>query len=185
MTTLNRRQFFKITVGAAAAWGLLKGAVHSLGGPKPTGGLPELRFLSERQARIARAIGLAMVGPAGATALAEARWDPVVGLEDLMASLHPEQRELIGTGLWLFEVWGVQLRGFSQRSLSVQTAKLSEWRESSLGVQRSMWGVFHAAFCSSFSGTEAGWDVMDYPGPALGRRQPGQTARFAWDESVP
>lgn len=185
---LRRRDFLALTVlgvgGLAAVkvcGRLLVGAADPAFPPGPA----PLQHLSPRQAAIATAAALAMVGPAAEAAYLAKRWQPAAGVDGLLDLLYPDQRALIGLGLNLLEEWTLGLRGFSSWDRPTQRAFLDDWRTSPLGLKRSIWGFLHAATCSSFSGTEAGWELVGYPGPCVGRRAPGQSALVDWDEAVP
>lgn len=190
---IRRRDLLKVPVGLVGAYALLKLGVRGVVGPAPPPGgdiVASLEHLSPRQARIVTAAALAMVGPSAEAAFLSGRWKPAQDFDRLLSGMAPDQRAVVGIGLQLFEEWTWGMKGFSGSTREVQLAQLAKWRSSGLAIQRSIWGVLHAATCSSFSGTEAGWEVMGYPGPCLAQatrpgRPPGQSAVFEWDERVP
>lgn len=193
MPRLSRRDFFKLAVGAAGGYAMLKVGARVFIGPPP----PEvshdparLHHLSPRLERIVTAAALAIVGPAAEQAYRAGRWDPAADVDRLFEGLEPDQRSMAGVGLHLFEEWTWGLRGFSALERDAQLEHLARWASSPLALKRSVWGLLHAAACSSFSGGEDGWAVMGYPGPCLARgdhhgRSPGQSVAFEWDERVP
>ncbi|MCB9664934.1 MAG: hypothetical protein H6732_12535 [Alphaproteobacteria bacterium] len=184
---LRRRDFLTLGVaGVAGLAGLKAGGRWLLGVTPPALPLPSLVHLSARQAATVTAAALAMVGPHGEAAYAEGRWEPAADVDALLGRLAADQRDQLGLALILFEEWTPGLSGFSSWDREAQRARLAAWRTSRLGLHRGVWGFLHAACCSSFSGSEAGWETMAYPGPCVGTaRPPGQTATFAWDEVVP
>ncbi len=186
---LRRRDFLALSVVGVGGAALIKvGGRWVIGASDPPGSpdLSGLLHLSQRQARIVTAAALAMVGPAAEEAFVQGKWSPARGVDDLLGRLASDQRSQLGVALHLLEEWTVGLRGFSSWSREDQRALLARWRTSSLGLHRSVWGFLHAATASTFSGSEAGWEVMGYPGPCVGLgRSPGQTAIFEWDERVP
>jgi hypothetical protein len=184
--TLRRRDFLALSVAGVAGLALLKVGGRALLGVTPPKRVRSYTHLSARQAATITAAGLAFVGPAGDAAYSAGDWDPAEGMDQMLALLAPDQRGQIGMAVLLLEEWTLGLSGFSSWSRDAQLALLASWRTSSLALHRTIWGLLHAATCSTFSGTEAGWVVMDYPGPCVGAgRPPGQTAAFEWDEIVP
>jgi hypothetical protein len=190
---LRRRDFLKaaLTVGGAVATVKLGGRwlIGTAAPERPRDPL-RLRYLTPRHEGIVTAIALAMVGPAAEAACLADRWDPAAAFDASLDLLAADQASQILLALTLVEEWTWGLTGFSGLSRAQQRVKLAAWQTSTLAVQRSIWGVMHALTCSSFSGTEAGWEVMDYPGPCLRHgdrpgRAPGQTVPFVWDEAVP
>ncbi len=186
---LRRRDLLKASLLAVAGLSAIKvvgRVVIGVEPPTPAADPARLRHLSPRQAATVTAAALAMLGEAGEAAFAAQTWDPAAGVDDLLEQMAPDQRALIGVVITLLEEWTLGLRGFSRRSREQQRAILADWRDSGLAVHRSGWGVLHVTCAVSFTGIEAGWAVMDYPGPCVGTgRMPGQTALFDWDESVP
>lgn len=187
MRPLRRRDFLALSalgVGGLAA--LKVGGRWAIGVTSPARLVPALSHLSARQAAIVTAAALAMVGPRGEAAYAAGAWDPAGDTDALLGRLAADQRDQLGLALHLFEEWTWGLTGFTSWSRAEQRATLAAWRTSRLGLKKSVWGFLHAATCSSFSGTPAGWAAMAYPGPCVGTgRPPGQTASFDWDEAVP
>lgn len=162
------------------------GGRWALGVAAPGRPLPVLTHLAPRQAATVTAAALAMVGPRGEAAYNAGRWEPVADVDALLGRLPADQRDQLTLALTLFEEWTVGLSGFSSWDRATQQQTLAAWRTSRLGLQRSVWGFLHAACCSSFSGSDAGWEAMAYPGPNVGTdRPPGQTIPFDWDEAVP
>jgi hypothetical protein len=144
-----------------------------------------LRFLTDREAAIARAAAVAMVGEVARPTLGTG-WDPAADLDDLLLGLAEDQRVAARAGLHLLEEWTLGLHGFSSRDVLEQREILAEWRTSSIALQRTVWGLLHAASCSSWSGRSDAWGLMGYPGPCVGTdRSPGQSATFDWNPRVP
>ena len=169
MKRLRRRDFLALSVlGMGGLIGVKVGGRYLVGVQAPVRALPALTHLSTRHAATITAAALAMVGPAAEAAYGAGVWDPAADVDNLMGRLAQDQRSQLAIGLTLFEEWTLGLSGFSAWSREAQRAHLARWRTSSLAVHRSIWGFLHAACCSSFSGTEAGWQVMDYPGPTRG-----------------
>jgi len=136
--------------------------------------------------RVILASALAMCGPAAITAFESGRWDPVLDAHLLMGKLAPDQQRLLRIAFRLLDGWPKGLKPFSKLPVDERVRWLETWRVSDNELQRSVWGVLHSLCVSSFSGGPAGWEVMDYPGPALsGSRPLGQTVSFDWDEAVP
>lgn len=186
MKHFTRRQFLSIPVFAAAGVAAVKLGGRWLFGTAPgTQPLPALQYLSAHQAHIVTAAALAMVGPAAERAYVTGTWSPVADFEALLARLPQHQRTQIGVGLYILEEWTLGLSGFSSWTREEQREQLARWRTSTLSLHRSIWSFLHASCCSSFSGTDAGWSVMSYPGPCVKRRAPGQTAPVIWDDRVP
>lgn len=132
------------------------------------------------------AVALAMVGPTGRAAWEGGDWNVVRDVDSLLSQLAPDQERLVRIGFRLLETWPKGLRRFSRLDLETQQAYLEEWRCSDNELQRSVWGVLHAAVVSSFSSGAQGWGLMGYPGPNVGTTRPlGQTVSFEWDEVVP
>lgn len=184
---LRRRDFLTLSAVGVGVLAVAKvGGRWMLGAQAPARALPELVHLTPRQAATVTAAALVMVGPRGEAAYLAGDWDPARGTDDLLGRLAPGQRDQLGLALILFEEWTLGLKGFSSWTRETQLATLAAWRTSTLGLQRSVWGFLHASACSSFSGSEAGWAAMAYPGPCVGTgRAPGQSATFDWDEVVP
>lgn len=184
---LRRRDFLAAAVLGVAGLAALKvGGRWLVGVPAPARALPALTHLDARRAATVTAAALALVGPRGQAAYEAGRWDPAADVDALLGRLHADTRDQLLLGLVLFEEWTWGLSGFSSWDRTTQVATLAAWRTSGLALQRGIWGFLHAACCSSFSGVEAGWEAMGYPGPCVGTaRAPGQTAAFAWDEAVP
>lgn len=184
---LRRRDFLAASVlgvGALAAFKV--GGRWAIGVAAPGRATPALPHLSARHAATVTAAALALVGPRGEAAYAAGRWDPATDVDGLLARLPADQRDQLVLALTLFEEWTLGLTGFSSWDRATQRATLAAWRTSRLGLQRSVWGFLHAACASSFSGCEAGWEAMAYPGPCVSTgRPPGQTVAFDWDEAVP
>jgi hypothetical protein len=191
---LPRRRDLLLALGSLG--GLL--AATKLGGrlligsappPRPTDPT-RLRHLQPTHEAILTAIALAMTGPAAEAAYLQGRWDPAAAFDRTLDLLSPDQASQLLLALRLVEEWTWGLTGFSGLPREAQLDRLAAWQTSSLAVQRSIWGVMHALCCSSFSGTEAGWELMHYPGPCVAQpgspgRAPGQSAPYAWDEAVP
>lgn len=189
MRPLRRRDFLVGTVAAVSLAAVGRGAVRWVWGPALPEGADGLRHLGARQAGVAWAAAEAMLGPAGGAAMAAGTFVPHVELDGLLDRLAPDQRRLAGVGLILLDEWTWSSGGFSNLDLDARRAQLARWAVSDLGLQRSIWGLLHAAFCASFGG-HAGWALMDYPGPCVAGplgpgRPPGQTAPFDYDEAVP
>lgn len=184
---LRRRDFLAATVLGVAGLAALKvGGRWFVGVPAPSRPLPALTHLDAWRAGTVVAAALAMVGPRGEAAYEAGRWDPAADVDRLLGGLAADQRDQLLLALRLFEEWTVGLDGFSSWDRETQRSTLAAWRTSRLGLQRSVWSFLHAACGSSFSGIEAGWEAMDYPGPCVGTgRAPGQSAAFDWDEAVP
>jgi hypothetical protein len=186
---LRRRDFLALSVLGVGGLAVLKiGGRLVVGAADPALSIDAgtLQHLSQRQAAIVTAASHAMLGDASEAAYMAGRWSPASEIDALMGNLPQSQRAQIGLGLNLLEEWTWGLRGFSSWDRGTQRAFLDGWRTSSLAVHRSIWGFLHLACAAGFSGTEAGWEVMDYPGPCVGtNRSPGQTAHFEWDEAVP
>lgn len=188
---MKRRDLLK---GGLALAGLLAvtkaGGRWLIGAQQPALPLPELRYLSPRQASIVVAAACAMVGPAATEDYASGAWDPVTDFEDLIGAMAADQRDLAATGLHLFEEWTFGLTGFSGQDLATQQDILAAWRTSDNPLQLSIWGLLHAATTSSYGKTAAYWERVGYPGPCVPSgphrgRPPGQVAAFEWDEVVP
>jgi len=142
--------------------------------------------LSSRAESIVVAAALAMVGPAGEKAHAAGSWDPGQDVDRLLGHLAPDQRRLLNIAFRLLDRWPKGRRPFRKLSVEERREWLAVWRVSDNALQRSAWGVLHAACCSSFSANQPGWDRMGYPGPIIGTDRPlGQTVAFEWDELVP
>lgn len=184
---LRRRDFLALSALGVGTLAVAKvGGRWALGVTPPARALPALTHLSARQAATVTAAALAMVGPRAEAAYDAGRWDPAGDTDALLGRLAADQRDQLLMALTLFEEWTLGLSGFSSWTREAQRARLAAWRTADLGLKRSVWGFLHAATCSSFSGTEAGWEAMGYPGPTVGTgRPPGQTAAFDWDEAVP
>lgn len=132
------------------------------------------------------AVAMAMVGPTGRAAWEAGAWDVVRDVDNLLSQLAPDQERLVRIGFRLLETWPKGPRRFSRLDLEGQQDHLDAWRTSDNELQRSVWGVLHAATVSSFSSGPQGWGLMDYPGPNVGTTRPvGQTVSFEWDEVVP
>jgi hypothetical protein len=184
---LRRRDFLVGSVTAVATLAAVKaGGRWLVGVPAPSRPPGPLAHLDARRANTVVAAALAMVGPRGEAAYEAGRWDPAADVDRLLGGLAAEPRAQLLLALVLFEEWTLGISGFSSWDRARQRATLAAWRTSRLGLQRSVWGFLHAACCSSFSGIEAGWEAMGYPGPFVGtERAPGQTVAFTWDEAVP
>ncbi len=184
---LQRRDFLKLTVlGVASIAAIKVGGRALIGASAPPRPLPKLTHLSPRQAATVTAAALVMVGPAAKQAYLDGDWEPTEFIDDVFGRLPADQRQSLGMALILFEEWTLGLTGFSGWDADTQRRVLASWRTSDMGLKRSVWGFLHAATCSSFSGSPAGWQVMGYPGPVVGgTRMPGQSATFTWDEAVP
>ncbi|MCB9765708.1 MAG: hypothetical protein H6739_38395 [Alphaproteobacteria bacterium] len=185
---LQRRQLLKGAVGLVAALGAVKVGARSLLGPPPASA-PPLQHLSPRQAAIFTVVAADLVGPAGREALAAGRWQPAVDFDAMLDTLAPDQRQLAGIGLHLFEEWTPGLQGYSRRGDAERAAWLERWRTSDLAIQRSLWGLLHVAAGLSFGATRDAYSIMGYPGPCLPvagfpGRAPGQSIPFAWDPDV-
>ncbi len=187
MPDFSRRQLFALPVLAAGGLAAAKvGGRWLLGAEGPSRPLPELTHLSPRQAAIVTAAALAMVGPAAEAAYEAGRWEPARDVDGLLGRLAADQRTTVGVGIHLLEEWTLGMRGFSSWDRATQRSTLTAWRTSGLALHRSVWGFLHAATCSSFSGSEAGWELAGYPGPLVGSsRPPGQSATLEWGEGVP
>lgn len=184
---LRRRDLLAASVLGVAALAALKAGGRWVAGVRvPARPLPALTHLSPRAASTVTAAALAMVGPRGEAAYEAGRWEPAADVDQLLGRLAADQRDQLLLALGLFEEWTLGWQGFSAWDRQTQRDTLAAWRTSSLGLQRSVWGFLHAATCSSFSGSEVGWEAMGYPGPCVGTgRPPGQLVAFAWDEGVP
>jgi hypothetical protein len=185
LPTLRRRDFLKWSVLGVAGYALVKGGTQAFTFEPASG---SWRNLSATQARIFAAAALAIAGPTARSLFAEKAWDPVYDFDLLLDRVPAEQRTLMLTGLSLFEHWTL-LGGFSTLPLARQIAHLDAWKNSRIALRRSVWGLLHAATAVSF-GARSGWALMEYPGPCIASEQhdgraPGQSAVFAWDESVP
>ena len=186
---LRRRDFLRAGVITLAAYALGKVATGALS-RSPVLTRANLKFLSAKQAAIVEAAAVAIVGPQGLAAFTSGQWDPAADVDAMLGRLPADQAKLLGIALHLFENGRLGFRGFSRLSAEKQERHLRAWQTGSLALQRSTWGFLHAATCSSFSGSNAGWRAMGYPGPCLPNagtpgRAPGQSALYAWDEKVP
>jgi hypothetical protein len=192
MRPLRRRDFLFATLtagGALAAVKVVGRLAVGSSAPRHLGDPSRLTRLTPHHEAIVTAIALAMVGPAAETAYDAQRWDPAAAFDDNLGLLPADQVGQITLALTLVEEWTWGLTGFTGHSRDQQRIMLDTWKTSSLAVQRSIWGVMHALSCSSFGAIEAGWEVMQYPGPCVASsgsgRSPGQTVSFTWDEVVP
>jgi hypothetical protein len=190
---LHRRDFIRLSVVAVAGYGLIKTGFAAGAGPKRLGRTlhtARLKVLGARQEAIVTRVALAITGPAAEAAYERGEWDPAYEIDGLLARLPEDQQKLLGIAIYLFENWNWGLKGFTRMPHERQAAYLAKWRTSSIALQRSTWGFLHAASVAAFSSLEAGWSVLDYPGPCVpsGKytgRAPGQTALFEWDPGVP
>jgi len=186
--SFRRRDLLKWSIVGVGGLAVLKvGGRLFIGAAPPA--IPissDVNHLNPRRAAIVTAAALAMTGPAGEEAYLRGRWDPAVGVDQLLGRLASDQRTIAGVGIDLLEEWCLGMKGFSSWTRERQVALLASWRTSNLVLHRSVWSFLHAATCSSYSATEAGWETMNYPGPNVGtERAPGQSALFTWDEAVP
>lgn len=186
---LDRRDFLKAGAISLAAYAAGKAAVGAFS-RTPLVSRAKLAHLSPKQAAIIEAAAVAIVGPQGLIALTAGEWDPAADVDTMLGRMPEDQRGLLGIALHLFENARLGFRGFSRLRADQQEMHLEAWRTGGLALQRSTWGFLHAATASSFSGCEAGWRAMGYPGPCMPSqsspgRPPGQSALFPWDEKVP
>jgi hypothetical protein len=185
----QRRDFLRGGVIILAAYAVGKTATGVLA-RTPVVSRASLTNLSPKQAAIFEAAAVAIVGPQGLAALTAGLWDPAADFDALLGRMPAEQRGLVGIALHLFENARLGFRGFSRLAAAGQELHLEAWRTGDLALQRTTWGLLHAAACSSFSGGDAGWRAMGYPGPcmyssAYPGRPPGQSALYTWDAKVP
>lgn len=191
--SLRRRDLLK--VGAVGLFGLaaLRVAARAVAGtaPPPISHDPaRLKLLSPRQEAVVTAAARVMAGPSAEAAYGAGVWDPAADIDALLGHLAPDQAKMLGFALLLLEESTWSARGFSGLERAEQEQVLLAWSSSGLALKRSVWGFLHSAAASSWSGSQAGWALLGYPGPcrpgpAGPGRQPGQLARFSWDEVVP
>ena len=188
----RRRDFLRFSALGLGAYAVVKAGWGGLASPTERAATQaeELAHLTARQATVLKAALPLIAGPTAEAAFHAGRWNPLPDVDTMLARLAPDQRGLLGTALHLFEHGHGGWRPFSRLGRGRQLAYLATWRTSSLAVRRSTWGFLHAAGSYSFAGTQAGWALMDYPGPCLpyagfAGRAPGQSTSFAWDPKVP
>ncbi len=187
LPNLNRRDFLKAGALGLVGYSVIKAGLSYSASAK---GQATTRVLTATQAQTMRYAALRLNGQASEASLNDGIWDPVATLDEMLVSMPSDQASLIAVGLSIFEYGRLGPAPFSTLSADGQLAHLENFRMSSMGLKRGIWGILRAASSLAYCGSTAGWEALGYPGPCIPTsdhpgRAPGQTTAYVWDERVP
>lgn len=167
-TALDRRAFLRL-LAVAAGTGLLPSGCGNGYGPRPG---QKLVVLSPQTYAVFTAAAMRLVGPTGATLIAERTIDPASAADAILAR-SPALAGPLAQGLLAlqFGVWPLlpKVRPFTSLSPERQDGVIADLAASTVALKRALYGGVRSLVMATFYAAPASRALTGYPGPfALG-----------------